>query len=152
MIDMETKNALHEACTEFVKNRIKNTEEAIVSAQESANEETKSSSGDKFETGRAMMQREVENLSVQLTEARKLEEILIHLNPGLEHQSVSKGALVITSLGKYYISVSAGKISHDGEDFFAIAPASPIGEAMDGLKAGDTFQWQNKTIKIEKIL
>lgn len=146
-----TKKELHEACLNFVKSRIKNAEEAIVSAQESANEEMKSSSGDKYETGRAMMQREVENLSVQLTEARKLEEILMHINPSIKHTNVSAGALVITSMGNYYISVSAGKISLGKEDFFAIAPASPIGEVMKGLKKGDTFEWNSKKVTIKDL-
>lgn len=145
------KKALHEACLTFVKNRIKNAEEAIVSAQESANEETKSSSGDKYETGRAMMQYEVENLSVQLTEARKLEEIVINTNPKLEHKDVTRGALVITTMGNYYISISAGKLSVDGTDYFAITPAAPIGQAMDGLKAGDTFEWGGKKVTIKEI-
>ncbi|MTI22895.1 3-oxoacyl-ACP synthase [Fulvivirga sp. RKSG066] len=145
------KKSLHEACLDFVNNRIKNAEEAIVSAQESANEETKSSSGDKFETGRAMMQREVENLSVQLTEARKLEEILINMNPTINHDSVSKGAVVKTTMGNYYISVSAGKISLDEGDFFAITPASPIGQAMSGMKEGDSFEWNSKKITIKEI-
>ncbi|MEP2773197.1 MAG: 3-oxoacyl-ACP synthase [Fulvivirga sp.] len=145
------KNELHKACLEFVRNRIKNAEDAIVSAQESANEETKSSSGDKYETGRAMMHREVENLSVQLSEARKLEEILINTNPTINHNEVSKGAVVKTSLGNYYISVSAGKISAGGEDYFAITPASPIGSAMAGLKKGDTFNWNNKKVTITEI-
>jgi len=151
MAKESTKKALHDACLKFVQNRIKNAEEAIVSAQESANEETKSSSGDKFETGRAMMQREVENLSVQLTEARKLEEILINMNPSLDHEKVMKGALVITSTGKYYISVSAGKISVEGEDYFAIAPASPIGQIMDGKEAGDAYEWNGKKITIKEV-
>ncbi len=145
------KKELHEACLEFVKKRIKNAEDAIVSAQESANEETKSSSGDKFETGRAMMQREVENLSVQLNEARKLEEILINTNPTINHSEVSRGAIVKTTLGNYYISVSAGKISAGGDDYFAITPASPIGSAMAGLKEGDSFEWNNKKVSIKEI-
>ena len=145
------KKELHEACLEFVKDRIKNAEDAIVSAQESANEETKSSSGDKYETGRAMMHREVENLSVQLNEARKLEEILINTNPTINNNEVSKGAVVKTSLGNYYISVSAGKITAGGDDYFAITPASPIGSAMAGLKAGDSFDWNKKKVTIKEI-
>lgn len=146
-----TKKALHAKCLEFVRQRIKNAEEAIVSAQESANEETKSSSGDKYETGRAMMQQEIENLSVQLAEARKLEEILINISPTMIHKEVEKGALVITSMGKYYISVSAGRVSLDGEDYFAITPASPIGQAMAEMKEGDEFEWNNKKVKIETV-
>jgi len=149
--DTEIKRKLHEACMDFVNKRIKNAEEAIVSNQEAANEETKSSSGDKYTTGRAMMQREVENLSVQLNEARKLEEILINMNPTISHDEVKKGALVHTTQGDYYIAVSAGQLKIDGDTYFAVTPASPIGTKMAGLKAGDSFELNNKKIKIKEI-
>ncbi|MDX1628357.1 MAG: 3-oxoacyl-ACP synthase [Fulvivirga sp.] len=151
MANESIKKALHEACLEFVNERIKNAEEAIVSAQESANEETKSSAGDKYTTGRAMIHREVENLSVQLAEARKLEEILINMNPKVSNNNVSQGALVITSMGNYYVSVSAGKLTVKGDDYYAIAPASPICKAMKGLKKGDKFEWNAKNVTIKEI-
>lgn len=46
--------------------------EAIVAAQQASTEDTKSSAGDKYETGRAMMQQEQDRNSAQLNEANKL--------------------------------------------------------------------------------
>jgi len=149
--DTDIKSKLHEACMEFVKKRIKNAEEAIVSYQEAANEESKSSAGDKYVTGRAMMQREVENLSVQLNEARKLEEILINMNPKNAHNEVTKGALVNTTQGDYYVAVSAGQLKIDDNTYFAVTPASPIGTKMEGLRAGDSFELNNKKITIKEV-
>jgi hypothetical protein len=54
-----------------VHQRIASAEEAIRMAQESANQEGKSSAGDKYETGRAMAQLEIEKASGQLAEANK---------------------------------------------------------------------------------
>ena len=45
----------------------------MANAQESANAEEKSSAGDKYETGRAMMQIERDKAAQQLNESMKLE-------------------------------------------------------------------------------
>ena len=52
------KQTLIEQCEEFVQQKIDVSEKLMNEAQDSANNETKSSAGDKFETGRAMMHAE----------------------------------------------------------------------------------------------
>ena len=56
-------------------------QEAISGAQNSANEETKSSAGDKYETGRAMAQLEIEKNMTQLAEAKRLKQTLEQIAP-----------------------------------------------------------------------
>ena len=51
---MSIKNKLLQHCKELIEARLKNAEDAMNRAQESANDNEKSSAGDKFETGRAM--------------------------------------------------------------------------------------------------
>ena len=48
-------------CTEFVETQISHVQSAIDSAKESAQNESKSSAGDKHETGKSLMQLEQEN-------------------------------------------------------------------------------------------
>jgi hypothetical protein len=61
------KTKLLTLCIKYVDDRISATQQAIQSAQASANEETKSSSGDKYETGRAMAQLEIEKIQRSYT-------------------------------------------------------------------------------------
>jgi hypothetical protein len=68
---MDIKIKLYQYCVEFIDKRIAGAREAIQIAQDSANEETKSSAGDKYETGRAMAQLEIEKNTTQLEEALK---------------------------------------------------------------------------------
>jgi hypothetical protein len=70
------KQQLYAKCLVFVEQRIATAQEAIASAQRSANEETKSSAGDKYETGRAMAQLEIEKSTLQLAESFKLKQFL----------------------------------------------------------------------------
>lgn len=52
---LETKAKLYASCLKLVDERVSHIEDAMRNAQASANEETKSSAGDKYETGRAML-------------------------------------------------------------------------------------------------
>ena len=58
---LKTKAKLYDSCLKLVDERVAHIEDAMRNAQASANEETKSSAGDKYETGRAMMHLEKEN-------------------------------------------------------------------------------------------
>lgn len=120
-------------------------------AQSSGNEETKSSAGDKYETGRAMAQLEIENNSAQLAEALKLKKVLEQINPDLETKRVQLGSLVLTSLGNYYIAISAGKLLVDGTEYYAISSASPIGVKLMKLRAGESFTFNQKSAVVEKV-
>ena len=75
-------------CQIVVHQRIASAQDAIRMAQDSANEEGKSSAGDKYETGRAMAQLEIEKASSQLAEANKLKQALEQI-PVDENNSAS---------------------------------------------------------------
>jgi len=110
--------------------------------------ESKSSAGDKHETGRAMLHLEMEKASQQLEVANQMRETLdrIHLN------SVSKkiklGSLVSTDQGVYFLSISAGQITVQGKHYYAISPSSPIGALLIGKEKGESIVLGSKIIKI----
>ena len=76
---MKEKEVLYAYCVNYVQQRIARIQGEINKAQSSANEETKSSMGDKYETSRAMAHQEIENNRMQLLEAEKLHSILQNL-------------------------------------------------------------------------
>ena len=57
---MTIKQELYKLCLEYVENRFQTIQNTIKEIQESLGSETKSSAGDKHETGRAMLQLERE--------------------------------------------------------------------------------------------
>jgi hypothetical protein len=135
----------------YIMQRIATAQQAIQIAQSSANEETKSSAGDKYETGRAMMQLEIEKNTVQLSEAQKLKQILDQISPEKETTNIQLGSLVLTNQGNFYIAISAGELHIDGENYFAIAPTSPIGLKLKGQSKGSSFIFNNKTYRITNV-
>jgi transcription elongation GreA/GreB family factor len=145
------KAQLLKLCREYVSQRIRTTQDAIASAQAAANDETKSSSGDKYETTRAMMQLEIEKNAVQLSEALKLKQALDHIKIDNQSAAVMPGSVVITNQGNYFIAISAGKLEVDGKVFFTIAPSSPIGLRLQGLKAGETTNFNGRDFQIHEI-
>jgi transcription elongation GreA/GreB family factor len=145
------KEGLYGLVKEFVQDRIDNIKRAMADAQESANEEQKSSAGDKYETGRAMAQLEKEKLGGQLAEATKLLKVVESIEKR-DTEAVQLGSVVITDKGSYYISISAGKISIEEKDFFAISTASPIGQLLVGRRAGEEVVFNKQHLKILEVL
>ena len=147
---MSTKAQLNEHCRQYVTERIDLLRSQITAAQSSANSETKSSAGDKHETGRAMAQLEVEMIAAQLADAEKLLHT-IHLIKTTPVDEVGLGALVTTDKGIFYFGISIGKVNLEGIDYFIVSAGSPIGKVMMGKKAGDTFLLSGQKSTIVKV-
>jgi hypothetical protein len=148
----DLKKELHKLCIDYVRQRMDTVVQAINAAQQAANEETKSSAGDKYETGRAMAQQETDRNQAQLNEANKLMFALNHINVSIISKTALPGSLVLTNNGKFYIAISAGTLTLNGEAYFAISPASPIGLSLNGKKAGDEFSLNGKQYRVENII
>ena len=148
----ELKKALHALCTTFVQQRMDNAMQAITAAEQSAGEDTKSSAGDKYETGREMMQQEKNRNMAQLTEANKLLVNLNRIGTNINGQKAEEGSIVITNNGNFYIAISAGIVAHAGVSYFAISAASPIGVKLLGCKVGDEFVLNGKTYMVKEVV
>lgn len=151
MQNPELKARIHDLCLASIDQRIETARQAIAISQEAANEETKNAAGDKYETGRAMAQLEIEKDSAQLAEAQKLRQTLMLINPVKSFNTIQAGSLVLTTQGNFYLAVSAGQFVVDGDTYFAISAASPIGAKMIGLKQGDKFQWNKRDYQITAV-
>ena len=146
------KLLLHTKCLDFVEQRIANAQLAVNSATESGNDETKSSAGDKHETGRAMAQLEQEKSGRQLHEALELKKMLDRISPDQESKTVSQGSLVITNNGNFYLSISIGKIIIENIIYYAVSPATPIAALLIGKQKMHTFTFNEQFYKIENVL
>lgn len=145
------KEALHSACLVYAEKRIQTATEAYKNAQDSANEESKNTASDD-DNSKAMLQIEAEQQAKHMLEARKLKEEMLRINPVAETTQVSPGSLVITSLGNYYVAISAGKIDLDKDSYFAISISAPIAQALKGKKTGDKIKFNDKMIEILDVI
>ncbi|MBI1766844.1 MAG: 3-oxoacyl-ACP synthase [Bacteroidetes bacterium] len=147
----DLKKQLHTLCIAIVQQRIVLAKQAMDSAQESANQEEKSSAGDKYETGRAMAQIERDQAAQQLDEGLKLKKALDQINPNSSSIKAGLGSLVITDQNRFYISISAGKLEVDGKEYIAISPQSPIGKLLLNRNINDEIKFQNMAQAILEI-
>ena len=122
----------------------------LIADTRAANNETKSSMGDKYETTREMVQQEINNLQIQLIDVLKQLDSLRTLSDKTS-QKVEKGAVINTASGLFYISVSAGEIVLDGKKIYVISPESPLAQAMKGLTEKNSFMLNGKPNSIENI-
>lgn len=148
----DIKELLHQQCIAYVQKRLQEAEHAFRDAEQAANDDTKSSAADKYETGREMMQQEKNRITAQLNEANKLMVALNHISTKTNDPIAGNGSLVITDKAKFYLAISAGNLTVNGEIYIAVSAASPIGFKMKGLKAGNSFELNGKIYHIEHIL
>ena len=147
----DLKQLLVNQIENILDKRIETANRDIELAKESRDSETKSTAGDKYETGRAMIQFELEKNNVQLSKAVQLKNELSQIDVHKKLTKVVFGSIVITNQGNYFISIGLGKINIDEESFFAISLASPIGMVLSNKKVGDNFNFLDKKIIITEI-
>ena len=146
-----TKTELYNHINGILNDKINALIENIKSATESKNSDTKSSAGDKFETGREMIQIEINKLEQQLSNTRKLKNDLNKINIEKDFSSVEFGSIVITNKGNYFISIGIGKIEINNKYYYAVSLASPIGKALYNKHENNEIVFNNDSIKIIKI-
>lgn len=149
---MSTKERLYAFCEAFVNTRLTRIHSGIDQVQEALASETKSSAGDKHETGRAMLQLEREKLGQQLKEAEKMSQILAKVPLDTQTTHIGLGSWVKTSKATYYLAISAGAYNTEEETAFCISMATPIAKALLGKSAGDTAVFNDTILRIEKVL
>ena len=148
---MNLKQQLYQYCWTFIEDRFKTIQNNIEEIQKALNSETKSSAGDKHETGRAMLQLEREKLGLQLAEINKIKKALSRVNLDNTSNVITLGSIVFTNKLNYFISISAGKLVVDNEVFYAISANTPMGKLLIGKTAGDVIGFNKNTIEIKKI-
>lgn len=146
------KKLLHQKCLEIIESKLLVIQQNIDAAQQTANEDTKSSAGDKYETTRAMMQIEIENNTKRLMEVRELKKILTQIIFQNNYQFVVVGSLVMTNQGKFFISIGLGQVFLENDKYFVVSINSPIGALLLGKKINDTIIFNQKEYQISDIL
>ena len=146
------KQNIFNYCGELLDKRISEIRENMSEIQLSANTDTKSSMGDKYETSRAMAMLEIENFSKQLERLLLQKKVLDSINPNVQSKIVGLGALIETDSNLlYYMAAGLGKIEVEGHTVFAISPVSPVGKALSTLLPGQIFDLNGKQHRIKRL-
>ena len=146
---------MKEKLIEYVKNhlnqRIQNSLSAMQAAQESANGDSKSSAGDKYETTRAMGHLDREMHARMYQQALQERQSLERLDDTITYKKGALGAFMKTTMGDFFLSVSIGALEIEGNKLMIISPQSPIGTLLMHKGVGETFSFRGKEAFIEAI-
>lgn len=150
-MSQKIKTQLYEACKQFLADRLNTLKARQKSIQESLQSETKSTAGDKHETGRAMLQLEREKTGNQLAALQQQLELLQKVVLEETSEFVRMGSLVETNHGLFFIAISKGLITLNQQNYFAIAPNAPIGKLLLGKQVGSSFDFNAKNYIIKEV-
>lgn len=120
-------------------------------AQDVANEQTKNSAGDKYETSRAMGHLEKDMYARQLAETGKEMASLMSINCSLIYHSISPGSFVRLEKTSYFILAGIGKIEFNGEPLYVISPNAPVAHSLLGKQKDDIVSINNIIHQIKEI-
>ena len=90
------KKVLFQQCEDFVNTRLQTIQTIIFSHQKALSSETKSSEGDKHETGREMLQLEMEKAGQQLAAVQQMQQTLAKMNILTPSTNIALGSVIKT--------------------------------------------------------
>ena len=143
-----TKSEIHLKLRSILEKSLEEARREYILAKESRDSDTKSSAGDKFETGREMMQREMDKLSALVDNMLNSIAKLDRLTDLPAAAVISEGSLVMTDQETYYISIGYGKL----DSVYAISIESPLGVELKGKRVGECIEMRGRKITIKSIL
>ena len=142
------KKILFSHCKADLEKKIEILELQKKSLQKDLTSEIKSSAGDKHETGRAMIQLELEKLGNQI---HKIELNYQRLNTIKDFKTssiVSLGSIIFTNKANYFLAVAADSCKINSKVFYCISSQSPIGKLLIGKKINQSIRFND----IESII
>ena len=146
-----SKDKVVQQVSEYLDGKIEEIRSTIEDLNLSLESETKSSMGDKYETGRNMIHAELENYNSRLTILNEQKKVINELGFDNLEGKIDLGSLVETNSGYYFLSIGLGKMDLSEASVFCISLNAPIGQAMNGLKPGAEFVFHSKTIRIINV-
>ena len=146
------KSLLFAHCQNYIEAKQLLLEKQKDALQLALTSESKSSAGDKHETGRAMIQLEREKLGNQIAEVEQNQQKLNAIKNHKSTESVTLGSIVLTDQANYFIAIAADFYELEGKKYYCISPKSPIGVLLLGKKVRDQIEFNARSSTLLEIL
>jgi hypothetical protein len=145
------KNSLKRWALDHIGQRITAAREVIDQAREAANNEEKSSAGDKYETGRAMGHLQQEMHARQLSEYIKELAILHSVNTETLFSEGKAGAFLQGQDLAFFIAAGLGRHVINGQTVLFLSPQAPLAKLLQNKKSGDHITFNNINTTIQMV-
>ena len=147
----QLKQHIIKICINILQDKIQSLGLIMQELTNSANNETKSSAGDKHETARAMMQLEQEKLSRQIADLAEQKKEFDTIDFSKTYHNINQGSLVETNKGYFLIASSIGKVNVDDKTVFVISSKSPLAIAFSRKQQKDSLSFNGVEYHVENI-
>jgi hypothetical protein len=145
------KAALVNHCLSILMNRAASADKQLQDLKEDLQGESKSSAGDKHETGRAMVQLEMEKLADQRKDLQLMLDKWSQIDFSTPDSRVKVGSLVVTNSGIFLLAVALGTTMFEAENVVVLSSLSPLAQQLIGKTINDEIKLNNHLYKIIAI-
>jgi hypothetical protein len=143
---------VNSACIALLEEKIAGLQLQLDELKSGLSADSKSTSGDKHETSRAMAHIEQEHLAGQMAVLRTQLLAVHKLRSAAAGSSISAGSLVTTNHGLFYLCVAIGRLSVAGQEIMVLSAQSPLGQVFLGKGLHDTFTFGGRSYVITGLL
>ncbi|MBK9283781.1 MAG: hypothetical protein IPM51_05610 [Sphingobacteriaceae bacterium] len=144
------KPRLKEYCIQLVQQNINALSDQLNQLKDAAQQENKSSAGDKHETGRAMLHLEEEKVAQQMISAENQLQNLFKIQTESDTENIKAGSLLATNKGFFYLATGIGSIQFENKEVKIISPSSPLAQKFMGNK--NEFDLNGNQYSIQEII
>lgn len=145
------KAALVDHCLAVLMKRAASADKQLQDLKEDLQGESKSSAGDKHETGRAMVQLEMEKLADQRKDLQLKLDQWSKIDFSIADARIQVGSLVITNSGKFLLAIALGTIVFESDPVVVLSPRSPLAQKLLGKTVLEEVEVNNHLYKITSI-
>ncbi|WP_372751032.1 hypothetical protein [Labilibaculum sp.] len=149
---IQLKKELYQLACESIAFKIEENKKALADLKESVGSESKSTAGDKHETGRAMIHLEQEKVGRQMQNNLKLKKAIDSLRPENKSHKVGLGALVICDKIRFYVMASLGQHTLYGNKYYFVSMKSEIVQAFLGKEQGAHIEFKGQIYTLKDIV
>lgn len=152
MIDAKRKAQVWDAVLERAQHRLEGARDRFSVLQQSLESEGKSTAGDKHETGRAMVQQEMERAAAEVSSAE--EQLRTVLRPVPDATNWAQwGSWVELESGEVVIAAALGAIEMPWGRIQIISPASPLAQALlhSRAEAGTELSVNGRMMRVKAV-
>ncbi|WP_158211167.1 hypothetical protein [Myroides phaeus] len=148
---MTLKKKLKAICLERLNDKVSALQGIVEDLAIDAQNDAKSSAGDKHETGLSMMHLEQENISKKISESIAMRDVVSKINDDKVSNVVEFGSYVQVNSVNLFISAALPKIVVEDKSVLAVSMDAPIAKELLGRKLHDRFTFNNCEFTIHHL-
>lgn len=148
------KSEVFTHCKAKIVQQLTGVEDTLAGLKEALHSESKSTAGDKHETGRAMIQLQMEQTGTKVVAYRDQLLMLDRIEKSSlsTADKVAVGSLVYTDKAIFFIAVSLGILTVSSQKIAVVSAVTPAAQALLGKSVGDVVQVNTTSYSIKAIL